>query len=222
MAMKERDMAMMSGDRTGGGYTTYTTRVPYELSSLTKKVFDLLAKGTTGEKLGMLFGSSSDSDLWTFQKDLSVVKDQDSVMSDPKTIDTLNDLGKMASAELESREPGPQLFSKFVELLAKGTNLAEIERLLHSASSDALLQFPKHLDLIQTNLRSGQPAQVQEMGALLDVVRQVSKQILDQRNSPQKSAEGVGSPVKLKELPIEQQEKRRDSTNHFFKKLFRR
>lgn len=169
---------MMSGDRSDGGYTSYTTRVPYELSTLTKKVFDQLAEGTTGEKLAKMLEDSSESALLTFQKDLSVVLEQDYASGNKDLTDTLNMLRQMASAELDSRRPGPKLFKQFMGLLAKGTTLDEIQGLLQGASPEALRELPNHLDRMQSELRSSQPDQAQELEPLLDIVKQIANQIV--------------------------------------------
>jgi hypothetical protein len=217
-------MAMMAGDRRGGGggYSTYVTRVPYELSSFTKKVLDMLAKGTTGEKLSKLLSPSSDSDLLTFQKDITVLKDQDSVKSDSGTVETLNALFQMASTELESRQPGPRLFAQFAGLLAKGTTLTEIQTLLLGASTDALRELPKYLDRMMLGLRSNQPEQGEEMDGLVSVVKRVSQQILDHRSSPMISPEFIDFPMKSEDKPIERKANHRNSAAQFLSRLFHR
>jgi hypothetical protein len=183
-------MAMMSSDRSGGGgYRSYTTLVPYELSQLTKDVFDQLSQGTSDEKLAGLFKPASQSDLERFQKDLSVAKDQDFAKGEKDVLDILGALGQMASAELESRKPGPKLFSQFLDLLGNGTTFIDVQKLLLGASTDALRSLPIYLDRLLADVRAKQPDQIQQLEGLVGAVKLLSAQIADERGASRSQEE---------------------------------
>ena len=154
---------MRSSDRVGGGYVNYTTQpVPYQLSLLTQTVLGQLDHGITGEMLWNLLHPATDSDLQKLQKDLSILKVQDSVRGKKEVLDFFSALDQMASAELERRKPGPRLLSRLLDLL--GADSSEVRSLLESASTDALRELPKCLDQLLSDVRAAQAKKLSWFG----------------------------------------------------------
>ena len=168
-------MAMMSGDRSSGGYYSYTTtRVPYELSELTKKVFEQLGAGTSEEKLWKLLGTGSDADLLRFHKDMEVAKDQDFSRGKEEVLSTFKALEDMATAVIESRKPGPRLCVQILDRLEKGTSLAELQALIESAAEDAVRELPQHLGRMLANVQAKQPEQAPQIKELVEVLKLIA------------------------------------------------
>jgi hypothetical protein len=175
-------MAMMSSDRFGGGYSTYSTRsVRYELSQLTKNVFDELAKGITGERLSQLLEPASESDLARFRMDIGVAREQESFRNRNEVLEILEFLNRTAEAELERRKPGPKLLSQLLSLLSAGTTMADIETLLVGATSEALGELPRHLDSLLSGVRADQPEKAAGIEEVFNMIQLMAAQVVGQR-----------------------------------------
>jgi len=165
-------MAMMSGDRASGTSYSYTiTRVPYEMSALTKQVFEQLSAGTSGERLWSLLSSGSNDDLARFRKDLEVAKDQDFSRGNKDLLDAFQKLGEMAAAVVESRKPGARLLAQVMELLHAGTTPAELGRLLAAASKDALRELPQQLDKLVASASASQSQDAEQLKKLAEILK---------------------------------------------------